>query len=98
MEQFDLPLWRNTDPHTSAEAAARVPEFQASHEAKIYDAIPSAYGIPYREIAERTGMEPVAVARRLVAMERRKLISRRRDELTGKYLARGGMALWFRQS
>ena len=92
-----IPLFRNSDPVTSRDAAARVPEFRAGHEAKIYHAICTALGgSTYREIAGDTGLEAVAVARRLVAMERRKLITRRRDMATGKYLARDGMALWYR--
>ena len=92
-----IPLFRTTDPSTSRDAAARVPQFQASHEAKIYDALCHALdGRTYREIAALTKLEPVAVGRRLVTMARRKLITRRRDETTGKYLQRDGCALWFR--
>ena len=71
-----IPLFRSTDPSTSRDAAARVPEFRASHEAAIYAAICEAHpwGVTYREIAFYAGLEPVAVARRLVAMERRKLL------------------------
>ena len=98
-----IPLFRSTDPSTSRDAAARVPEFRAGHESRIYAALDQILipilapdGQTYRDIASSTGLEPVAVARRLVAMERRKLITRRRDEVTGKYLARDGMALWYR--
>jgi len=92
------PLARKTDPHTSRDAAAKVDGFKAGHEAKIYNALfECPYALTYREIAERTKLEPVAVARRLVAMERRKLITRQRHEVTGKYLARDGMALWFKR-
>ena len=93
-----IPLFRSTDPSTSRDAAARVPDFRASHEAKIYDAICKApFGINYREIAAATLMEPVAVARRLVAMERDKLITRKRHEVTGKYESFEGCALWYRK-
>ena len=92
-----IPLFRTTDPSTSRDAAAHVPQFQASHEAKIYEALRFLVDDAiYREIALIAHLEPVAVARRLIAMERRKLITRRRDETTGKYLQRDGCALWFR--
>ena len=96
-----IPLFRTTDPSTSRDAAARVPQFQASHEAKIYEVICNKDGgihggLTYRQIAWLAAMEHIAVARRLVSMERRKLITRRRHETTGKYLQRDGMALWFR--
>ena len=81
-------LARNSDPHTSIQAAERVSQFQASHEAKIFEALHNASGLTYREIAKVTGMEPVAVARRLKAMESRKLIFR--------YNTRDGMAVWWK--
>ena len=90
-------LARRGDIHTSHDAAAKVDTFKAGHEAKIYEAICNApLGYTYRQIARDTGLEPVAVARRLVSMERRKLITRRRDELTGEYRAQDNMALWYR--
>ena len=100
-------LARNTDPHTSHDAAQLALDFVASHEAKIYAAICGADGLNYREIAFIAKLEPVAVARRLKAMERRKLIERREAsyaELTARiyvpratiYKQRDGMALWFR--
>lgn len=93
-----IPLFRSTDPHTSRDAAAKVDDFRASHEARIYQAICNAqFGYTYRQIARDTGLEPVAVARRLVSMERRKLIMRKRDELTGEYLAQDGMAIWWKR-
>ena len=91
-------LFRNTDPHTSHEAAAKVDTFKAGHEAKIYEAICNeVLGLNHREIAYIKQMEPVQVGRRLKGMERRKLITRRRNEVTGKYLERDGCALWFRR-
>ena len=93
-----MQLFRNSDPSTSRDAAAKVDQFRASHEARIYAVIyDCAHPLTYRDIAERTRMEPVAVGRRLVAMERRKLITRKRHEVTGEYLAQDGMALWFRR-
>jgi hypothetical protein len=95
-----IPLARNSDPLTSHVAAANVPAFQASHEAKIYDVLTRSIGITgmtYREIAHHAKLEPIAVARRLIGMERRKLIERDRDMATGKYLQRDNMALWFKR-
>ena len=92
-------LSRRTDPHTSHEAAAKVDTFRAGHEAKIFSALSdNPHGLTYREIADMTGMEPVAVGRRLKGMERRKLIWRAitqaADTEFGDYEARNGMAVW----
>lgn len=93
--QLDPPLARTFDPPTSHEAAARVGEFQASHDAKIFAAICNTKGgATYREIAAAAHLEPVAVARRLSSMERRKLVTRLYDG--PKIRKRLGMALWFR--
>ena len=89
-------LHRHNDPHTSVEAAAKVDTFVAGHEAKCYEAICNAQGATYREIAEACGLEPVACARRLSSMEKRGLIRRLRDTVTGKHLTRFGMALWYK--
>ena len=95
-----MPLFRSNDPHTSRDAAAKVDDFRASHDAAIYRALTEwAYaqnGLTYREIAHYAKLEPVQVGRRLKYMD--KLITRRRNEVTGKYLARDGMALWFKRS
>ena len=90
-------LARRGDIHTSHEAAAKVDTFRASHDAAIYASLslPQAItGMTYREIAAYAKLEPVQVGRRLAYMER--LVTRRRNEVTGKYLARDGMALWYR--
>ena len=73
-----IPLSRTFDPATSHDAARGTISFRARHEAKIYSAIADAgqQGATYREVADATGMEPVAVARRLAGMERRGLIQR----------------------
>ena len=92
-------LARRQDPHTSHDAAAKVDTFKASHDAAIYAALslPQAItGMTYKEIAAYAKMEPVAAGRRLKGMERRKLITRRRNEVTGKYLERDGCALWWK--
>jgi predicted ArsR family transcriptional regulator len=68
----DAPRARRRDPSTSHIAAERI---QASgradaHRQTIVAAIRRAPGMTYREIAEATGLEPVAVGRRLVEVER----------------------------
>ena len=98
---FDAPLARRTDPMTSHDAADRAQNFSKHHEATIFNAICEAGtpGVNYREISQMTGMEPVAVARRLSAMESRKLIERRINPESTKprdYLQRDGCALWWR--
>lgn len=81
-------LARHSDPSTSHVAAAQAELFRASHEAKIYDVLSREIGMTYRKIADATGMEPVAVARRLKAMEERNLIYR--------YAEQDGMTLWWK--
>ena len=86
---FAAPLSRRSDPETSHVAAEKSASFRAKHEARIFGAIFDAgeRGANYREIAAATGLEPVAVARRLKGMERRGVIERRCD-------SRDGMTVW----
>ena len=94
---FSAPLSRRTDPETSHVAAEKSADFRAKHEARIFGAIFDAgeKGATYKEIAAATGLEPVAVARRLKGMERRGLIERWLVEDFGKYESRDGMAIWW---
>lgn len=95
MTQLDLLYSPRFDPDTSRVAAEKSGAFRAGHEAKIYCAIAdSKYAITYRQIAALANLEPVAVARRLKAMEERGLITRQRHEVTGEYRQQDGMALW----
>lgn len=91
-------LARRGDVHTSRDAAQNVTAFGQSHEGKVFDAIRQAgeRGATYREVASATGMEPVAVARRLSGMAERGLIKRREIEPGEKpiYETRGGCAVW----
>ena len=100
MTQLPLGLVRNSDPDTSVRSAFKSSAFRASHEAKIFSAIADAgaRGATYREIAAITGMEPVAVARRLRGMEKRGLICRRivqaMDTEHGDLEQRDSMCVW----
>ena len=88
-------LARRSDPSTSKEAAAKVDTFRASHDAAIWAALDGkSAGLNYREIAMIAKLEPVQVGRRLAYMSH--LVTRRRNEVTGKYLERDGCALWYR--
>ena len=95
MNQLAPPLARRSDPVTSHDAARGTISFRARHEGHIYCAIQDAgeRGATYKEIAKATGMEPVAVARRLAGMERRGLIARKPMAMGG-YAQRDGMAVW----
>lgn len=95
---FDAPLARARDPQTSHDAAARVDTFKASHEAAVFAAICDAgeRGATYREIALAARMEPVAVARRLKAMEARGLIQRSALTDCSGFESRNGMAVWWK--
>lgn len=74
MQQADLfsstPRARHRDPATSHLAAAKVVGRADAHRQMIAAAIRQRPGMTYREIAELTGLEPVAVGRRLVEVER----------------------------
>lgn len=101
MTQLDIPfpaLARRTDPATSHCAAHNAQAFKAKHEARIFGALHDAApgGLTYREIAQLTGMEPVAVARRLKSMERRGLITRSALADCSGFESRDGMAVWWK--
>lgn len=89
-------LARRHDPQTSHKAAEKAEAFRAKHEATIYAAICDAgsHGATYREIAAATGMEPVAVGRRLSAMGKRGLIYRNPNTDASGMEARDGCAVW----
>lgn len=63
------PRARRTDPDTSKQAAERVSNFAAGHYAGIRCALVIGPATIY-EIAARTGLDHVAVARRLSEMQR----------------------------
>ena len=94
---FSAPLSRRSDPETSRAAAEKSADFRAKHEARIFGAIFEAgeRGANYREIAAATGLEPVAVARRLKGMERRGLITRSALYDCSGFESRDGMAVWW---
>lgn len=94
---FSAPLSRRSDPETSHAAAEKSADFRAKHEARIFGAIFDAgeKGATYREIAAATGMEPVAVARRLKGMERRGLIERSALTDCSGFESRDGCAVWY---
>jgi len=87
-------LSRRSDPVTSKRAAERTSGFKAKHEGAIYAAICESEGLTYKEIARLTGLEPVAVARRLSAMETRQLITRNCNEVKEPAEVRDGCAVW----
>ena len=103
IEFQSTPRARTHDPETSHAAADRAQSFAKHHEASIFNAICESgpLGVNYKEIAQMTGMKEVAVARRLSAMEERKLIERRRVPDSDKprdYLSREGCALWWKRT
>jgi hypothetical protein len=68
------PLARNTDPATSHAAAASAKELQSKHHLLIFNHLVKPYSF-YRgqtiyEIAEGTGLDHNAVARRMSELER----------------------------
>ena len=70
--RYDAPRSRATDPETSQQAGERAESFVGKHEAAIFAAIADhPNGLTYREIARITGLEPVAVGRRLKGLRDR---------------------------
>lgn len=92
--QLDL-LYSPRDPDTSRVAAEKSGAFRAGHEAKIYDVLcrHDGMGLTYRAIAVLAGMEPVAVARRLKTLERKRLVRRVISE-SGECATMNGCAIW----
>lgn len=81
------PRARRTDVETSHQAAERATRFAGKHEAAIFGYLHDHQaGATYREIAAGTGLEPVAVARRLKGLQER----------AGVYAdgKRDGMQIW----
>ena len=63
--QLDL-LYSPRDPDTSREAADRVPEFRAAHDALIFSALSdNPLGLTSHEVAQVTRLDAVQVARRM---------------------------------
>ena len=70
------PLSRRADPQTSHDAAEHSAEFRAKHEGAIWAALKD-YGPGICEtIAMGTGLDEIAVARRMKGLERRGLVRR----------------------
>ncbi len=64
-QQLDL-LYSPRDPSTSREAADRVPEFRAAHDALIFAALAdNPLGLTAHEVSAVTRLEPVQVSRRI---------------------------------
>lgn len=76
VEQLQLfsPRSRRTDPDTSKRAAKRSGEFRARHISKIFCCLQDNGPGTKDEIASRTGLDAVAVARRGKEMERAGLV------------------------
>ena len=67
------PRARRSDPATSHLAAQRAAPSADAHRQRIVAALRAKPGMTYREIADATGLEPVAVGRRLIEAERQGL-------------------------
>jgi predicted ArsR family transcriptional regulator len=70
------PASRNTDPANSHAAAASMIVAAASHRALIWTALDRCGPMGRYEIAEMTGLDPVACARRLAELVHRGLCRR----------------------
>ena len=76
-------LARNADPKTSHKAAKQVSVFQNNHHKRIYEALQTMKDGTFYEIAERSGLEPSSVWRRLNEMERDGFIQQTGEERRG---------------
>ena len=76
-------LARNQDPQTSHKAARQVSIFQNTHHRKIYEALQTMKDGTFYEIADRSGLEPSSVWRRLNEMEKDGLIQPTGEERRG---------------
>ena len=84
--RFTIPdkrLARNQDPQTSHKAAKQVSIFQNNHHKRIYEALQTMKDGTFYEIAERSGLEPSSVWRRLNEMEKDGLIQTTGEERKG---------------
>ena len=77
---FDAPVFRpeiaarRSDPATSRAAASQARALAADHHARILAALRDRGAAGKSEIAERTGLDGVAVARRMAEMQRAGLV------------------------
>jgi hypothetical protein len=71
----DAPLARRGDPETSHAAAAASAEFRGEHQAKILDALRWYGPMGKTGIAKTSGLDHIAVARRLPELQRKGLAS-----------------------
>lgn len=79
---LDPPRARRTDPQTSQRAGRNARQFAAGHAALILEALASGAGT-FRELAQRCGLEPHAVARRLKELEAAGKVRRTAEERDG---------------
>lgn len=69
-----MPTARKRDPETSREAARKAATFANNHRDRIHAALVTPGTI--FDIAKRTGLDHVAVARRMVELQRMGLVER----------------------
>ena len=83
---------RHTDPHTSHEAAAAIKPDVNNIEGTVTRAVQRSgeRGMICDEVVDATGLDWNTVSPRMAPLRRKKLIYRRTDEKTGKYLTRRG--------
>ena len=76
-------LARNSDPQTSHKAAQHVSVFANNHHKRIYEALQTMKDGTFYEIADRCGLQPPSVWRRLNEMEKDGLIQPTGEERRG---------------
>lgn len=83
-----LPQARNSDPATSKDAARKAASFANNHRDRIHAALATPGTI--KDLAERTGLDHVAVARRMKELQAMGLATPTDDE------RRDGCRVWRR--
>ena len=83
-----MPRARKSDPATSHVAAQKAAGSANAHRQRIVAALRAKPGMTYREIAEATGLEPVAVGRRLIECERMNMARPGKDVRQGLRIMR----------
>lgn len=92
---FDSPLSRASDPRSSSAAGDFAAEsgLVDSHEGAIVAAVVARPGQTSDEIAAATGLDRVAVARRMAALERKNRV-RRGEQRASRITRRAGLTWW----
>jgi hypothetical protein len=86
--KYEAPLFRESDPETSKQAAEKAKEFRARHIAKIWTCLKDNGPMIPAQIARTTGLDYHAVQRRQAQMREDGLIERAGEVIHGQHVLR----------